>query len=514
MLAIAFTFPGGRYHANAWGRHVNEADVAWPPDPWRLTRALIATWHRKLDHGRFPRERLTGLLERLASAPAPLIRVPDDVVHSHTRHYVPLRGIGKTTLIFDAFARVAPDDPIVFAWPGLELDDPERELMDALLEAVGYFGRAESWAEARRCDWRDGFNCLPGAPDMDPDSGEVLGEIVRLLTPQSAERYSQFRSTYLEGRKRPPGKLLRTLPESWLDAVSLDTGELQAAGWSAPPAAQIVAYRRPLGALRALNPRAPTPVRRPASHPITTARFAVYGKPLPRVEDAVRIGEAMRRAVMGRARRLLGDDAIPAALSGHVEGTVNRHDHAFWLPDPGDSGAIGHIVVHAPGGLGDDALRVLLSTQSLRLDENSALTLIPEGVGAATLFDAVTGLTGESAVWRSVTPYLHPWHLKKPQMRSPAAVHAALLDQLRREWQARGDGLAALDEFRELDSIESGGRRLRPLHFRRFRRKRGLIQPDTLGRLIELRFAAPIRGPLALGFGCHFGLGLFAPNEG
>ncbi|MBM3359251.1 MAG: hypothetical protein FJY54_16180 [Betaproteobacteria bacterium] len=35
------------------------------------------------------------------------------------------------------------------------------------------------------------------------------------------------------------------------------------------------------------------------------------------------------------------------------------------------------------------------------------------------------------------------------------------------------------------------------LHFHRFRRKRGLLQPDTLGRLLELRFAAPVRVPLA-----------------
>jgi CRISPR-associated protein Csb2 len=61
----------------------------------------------------------------------------------------------------------------------------------------------------------------------------------------------------------------------------------------------------------------------------------------------------------------------------------------------------------------------------------------------------------------------------------------------------------------ELPSVQHGGRLLRPLHFHHFRRKRGLTQPDTLGRLLEVRFAAPIRGPLALGFACHFGLGLF-----
>jgi CRISPR-associated protein Csb2 len=33
----------------------------------------------------------------------------------------------------------------------------------------------------------------------------------------------------------------------------------------------------------------------------------------------------------------------------------------------------------------------------------------------------------------------------------------------------------------------------------------------TLGRLLELCFAQPVRGPIALGFACHFGLGLFFP---
>ena len=47
MFALAFRFPADRYHATPWGRNVNEADVAWPPEPWRLLRALIAAWWRK-----------------------------------------------------------------------------------------------------------------------------------------------------------------------------------------------------------------------------------------------------------------------------------------------------------------------------------------------------------------------------------------------------------------------------------------------------------------------------------
>ncbi len=49
------------------------------------------------------------------------------------------------------------------------------------------------------------------------------------------------------------------------------------------------------------------------------------------------------------------------------------------------------------------------------------------------------------------------------------------------------------------------------LHFHRFRTRRGLVQSDRHGSFWQLTFPEPIPGPLALGFGCHFGLGLFVP---
>ena len=67
MLALSFTFPAGRYHATPWDRHVNEGAVAWPPEPWRLLRGLIATWHHKVKHtGRHSESSLLGLIESLA----------------------------------------------------------------------------------------------------------------------------------------------------------------------------------------------------------------------------------------------------------------------------------------------------------------------------------------------------------------------------------------------------------------------------------------------------------------
>lgn len=522
MLSIAFTFPAGRYHATPWGRHVNEADVAWPPDLWRITRALIAVWHRKLDPARFPRERLHELLACLAGAEPPSFRLPESAIHAHSRHYMPGKG-DKRTLVFDAFARVADDDPIVIAWPGLALDTLQTEMLDALLENLGFLGRAESWVDARRAPAPADCNCVPAAESVDIETGEVTGEIVRLMAPNAPEIYRAFRSGKLEAagiKLDPTGrlpklkpdqkKLLTTLPDDWLNAIGVETSELQAAGWSAPPCARIVSYRRPLHALKTTALKV---VRKPAiirpNMAITTARFVLYGKPLPRIEDAVRIGETLRLAAMGRARQLLGENAIPCELSGHELGAPNHHAHAFWLSDSNERGEIEHVLVHAPGGFGSEAMRVLTALRQIKRDEGEPLRLMLEGFGTASLFDRVTPLTGESAIWRSVTPYLHPWHLKKPEMRTPEAAAAAIFGQLQREWRQRGINLPKIVEANELASIRHGGHTLRSLHFHRFRHKSGLVQPDTRGRLLELRFGQSVRGPIALGYACHFGLGQF-----
>ena len=116
MLALRFNFLGGRYHANPWNRHVNEGEVAWPPDPWRLLRALIATWHHKIKiEGRYTEANLNALIESLASAP-PEYQLPP-ASHSHTRHYMPQWKAGDTTLVFDAFAAIDPTTPMYMMWP-------------------------------------------------------------------------------------------------------------------------------------------------------------------------------------------------------------------------------------------------------------------------------------------------------------------------------------------------------------------------------------------------------------
>ncbi len=509
MLAIGFKFLAGRFHANPWGRHINEADVAWPPDPWRILRALIATWHHKVKHGQHREETLHKLIEAL-SVSLPSYALPP-AVHTHTRHYMPqgtiVRKKGeppreKTSLVFDAFARVNPEDELVASWPDVSLDDAQALLLDELLDKMGYLGRAESWVEARRVEDTRDTNCLPGDEPLDSETGE-LREVTTLLAPLASADYRRWREEFMRTdyarRKRAEQvKLDPTLGDNLIAALSADTADLQRAGWSQPPAARRVHYIRPADCLKPRRQLKPAPARS-----ATTARFLLIAKPSPRIQDAVRVGEAIRRALMGKSRWLLGEDCIPSELSGHDLANGNRHAHAFYLPeDANGDGRVDHVLIHAPMGLTPATVRVFERLSIVRGKEGIEWRLVLESLGDAASAGKVSPLVRNATIWVSLTPYLHPWHAKK---------NFGVEDQLRRECHSRG--LPDIFEIRRLPSITVKGKSLRPLHFHRFRDKGGLIQPDTHGSFIELEFAQPVRGPLALGFACHFGLGLFVPVE-
>jgi len=64
-------------------------------------------------------------------------------------------------------------------------------------------------------------------------------------------------------------------------------------------------------------------------------------------------------------------------------------------------------------------------------------------------------------------------------------------------------------DVRELTNVDIGGATRHSLHFHRFRARGREKQFDTAGALLEVTFPIPLNGPLAMGYGSHFGLGLF-----
>lgn len=492
MLALSFTFPAGRYHATPWDRHVNEGAVAWPPEPWRILRSLIATWHHKVKHaGRHSEFTLLHLIESLAQE-LPEYGLPA-ASHSHTRHYMPQFATGETSLIFDAFTAVKRNDPLIVVWPNLELPDEQRALLDEVLSVMGYLGRAESWVEAERLTYAPETDCKPGTQSLDTKTGELKGEIVTLYAPLPAAQYQSLRQGFLTDKKSAK-KLGPTLPDNLLDALSVGTTDLRKQGWNQPPAARKVSYLRPVDALR---PRYTVPeIKTPDAIAIS---FILTGKPLPRIEDALRIGELMRAAIMAQAKYAFGEDHIPSIFSGHGLPEGNRHRHAFYLSwDSNGDGYIDRLLLHVPDAMNAAQQRVAKQVKKLWSRDGNEWRLIVENVGHAEIANA---LTRPSTVWESVTPYLHPWYAKRGM---------SMEDQLRRECRERGlPEPTFLESFDEVNV--SKNRKRRPIHFRRFRSRRGLAQPDRLGSFLRLTFPEPITGPLALGFACHFGLGLFKP---
>lgn len=538
MFGLVFRFPAGRYHATPWGRNVNEADVAWPPEPWRILRALVASYWRKGDRERWDREDLARLVETLARD-LPLFHLPEGAIHAHTRHYMPIRkgkGEGRT-LVFDAFLHLPEGAEVVVTWPDTSLNDRLLALTRDLADGIGYLGRAESWAECRIVSEAAGEpNCVPA------ESG-ATGDLVRMLAPRSSAGYLAERRRLLRQEeqrirensvKMPTERQLRqkvassfraaggrdTLPELLLDALSLETADLQSCGWVQPPAAHEAIYARSPDAAPGVIPRVRPRIRKEPrmSQPPTVARYLVAGRPRPRIEDAVKIGEVMRSAALSKfgwdtdeatGKRL---QRAPWQISGRGEG--NRplrdptHPHAFWLPeDADDDGWIDHIVVYVDRGMDrnirshlDRITRIWLGQRPEPSDDPGVneWRLALEGFGRRKDFEGGSRILASSRRWRSLTPFLAPGHLKK-------AGHAGEVRRLlqRRGYDTEGVTVDVIDE------IEVGGTPRRALNFHRFRSQRRERQHDSSGVLLEIEFPAEVQGPLALGYGSHFGLGMF-----
>ena len=546
MFALAFRFPAGRYHATPWGRNVNEADVAWPPEPWRLLRALIAAYWRKGDHTRWPQEALGRLIDVLAET-LPVYRLPEGAVHAHTRHYMP-QARGRTTLIFDAFVRMPGQGSIIVAWPAVTLDSDLFSLGADLAGAIGYLGRAESWTECEAlAEWE-------GTPNCGPVETGFRGGPVRLLAALPPALYMDERDRLIadekdrirSAAKKPPSPRkieteiakafrskasgLDTVPERLVDALALDTADYQDRGWHRPPAAREILYARDEQAAPVVAPR--TRRRRSGSSTSanmpTVARYLLAGRPRPRVEDTIRIGELMRLAALsqfgwqpdGSSGRPI--PKAPWQISGRdSEGKPLRdpaHRHAFWLPEDADSdGLIDHVSVFIPDGIDRDVqakldriTRLWVERKQRSDDEDVEVAgteewrLALEGFGKPSDFADSAPVFGSSTHWRSATPFLAAGHLKSDR-------HAGEFRRLVRRMgmdERFGFDPARVD-IRELKNMRIGGSTRHTLHFHRFRSRGGERQHDTRGALLQVTFPVPVNGPVAMGYGSHFGLGLF-----
>ena len=521
MPTVRIRFPGGRYHATPWGHHVNEGLIEWPPSPWRLLRALLATGFASHGWSEVP-SIAQNLIDKLAAV-LPSYHLPN-VSSAHSRHFMPIgtiaKGREKTNLVFDAWASVGQDELLVH-WP-CDLEPDELELFSRLIATLGYLGRSESWIEAALMTSQpQTFNAVPCVEHERRGPGWEQLSLIAALNPVDYEHWStdqrQKALSPFAGQKQTAAVKKKQLlaiepyPPNLLSCLTKDTAWWKGHGWSQPPGSQRVLYWRRSDSLQVAPPAATRSFSVPA---VTTMILAITTpsgnrSALPPVTRTLPQAELFHRAIVGRLGQgqrvhcpeLTGKDALNRPLK-----TDHQHAHTIPIDLDGD-GHIDHLIVHAAMGLRDEAqnaIRTLRRTWTKGGAGELQLALVGSGdidilrqlnYPFKSTIDRLLGPSQGAHTWESVTPFVLP---KTPDRRSKRSIAG----QVHSELAAR-----ALPAAIHVEVIPTLTQALR--HFVRRRNHGGGPPKNDTGYAIRIQLSEPIHGPLLLGYGAHYGLGRF-----
>jgi CRISPR-associated protein Csb2 len=483
---LAFRFPLGRYHANPWDRAVNEGASEWPPSPWRILRALVATWHTRWPD--LPAAEIDSLLAALADPPS--YKTPP-TGSGHTRHYLPdldhrRAETGHTDLTLDPFLTVGKneDGELHVRWDA-ELTAGQRQTLAKLAELVPYLGRSESVCRARLVDTDEKSD-----EDAEPDetwwrpagTAEGAESTTRLLAPT------------------------RPIDRATLEAT---TGDVRKQKRTLPPGTRWVTYATGGSSTRERGRTQERRANRPVLPP-TALRFAVIGRAPVQLINSVLISDETHRL----AAKALEKAGIPDARRKQIMGTggaLTGHTHAHWIPigERGESaGSVHYFLVYVPLGLEPKEIGAILSLGALSGrrggEDGYEVRGFPEQhllfQAAGQVEDVAPELCARPPAlrWRSVTPYLPVRH-RHPKRET---VEEFLAADVAAELGNRG--LPAPISLTVADPTAGPS-----VQFRRYRMARERLRDARPGVGLRLEFAEPIDGPLLLGQLSHFGFGVF-----
>lgn len=555
-LELSIRFLTGRYHATPWNHQVNEGVVEWPPSPWRILRAFVSAYYRLPEQP--DRTLMVALLNRLANQP-PSYALPEFTA-AHTRHYMPVWKEGKatTTKVFDTFyalpgGAMSSEAEIQVVWPEVELNQPEQQLLHQLCHHVSYLGRAESWVELAVVTESKPCNARP----LNDGVLNSTAEQIKVLAPLTIEGLQGFQAALSVLPTPKKGKTKWKAPSDILEVLELDIANLHGQNWNGIPGTRWVAYE-----LEPVKRQPRQSPQRPLVAP-TFARFALSSNVLPKLTEAVSLGERFRQALMRRSQDTDGqadpifvgrkpDELDEEGNSKPAEG----HQHAWYLPEVNQRGEIDHVLVYAAGGFQDQAIAALCRLTKVWGTEGFDVQTTLVSLGRTEDYTSErqqpggTLLINTSCRWRSLTPLVLPRHPKRDRRGQPKYIpdtsfqidgpeHQALrlstqllnslnsgfagdegikivgLEDQSGDWLSyqREDGTLVV-KARCLSDEE--GKQFSRYRWQAFQRKRyhgNGKKESNRAYWLEVEFAKAQVGPLALGYAAHFGLGVFVPID-
>jgi len=464
MLAFEVYYLSGRAYATDFQ---NRQRAEWPPHPARFFSALVATFY---ESGLGEEERKA--LEWLERQEPPHISASEACERRGVRAYVPVNdpeesGKGGNSFLPSGrkrqpryFPSFHPEKPFVyFIWP---CSEPEKQAerqqhtqaLSDIAERITYLGSSVSLVQVRLCQ-------SAPMPSFVPDeAGEV---VLRVVGPGRLQALSE---AYELGNRPPPSRWAAYRQVSEVGAESSEAesifGDLSVF-WLKSQSGQRLS-----------------------------------------IQCTLAVTDAMRSRLLQ-----LAEDHPPDLLTGH-----GRHPHCAYiaLPYVGHQYADGHVIGVAlilPKGISPDARRTVLRVLGTLRDDPH---LFIPGRGTWTVEHIIPGTAQRETLreqtwtkpayeWRSVTPVLFDQFPKDKPGRTAGEIIIRSCEYI---------GLPApvdvkLSPYASLVGVEPAGQFLTRRH------------PGDVPRYathLTLTFDRKVRGPIVLGAGRYFGLGLLRPMAG
>jgi CRISPR-associated protein Csb2 len=513
-----------------------------------MLRAIIATWYTK-GEGVEP-EILLSIIEKLSAPPE--FYLPPATIAS-TCHFMPLYRTPideKTANIYDAFAHVG-DGRLRVIWRDVILDGKEKDSLNQLLARMGYLGRAESWTEARIVDTDEPkANCVLSARGL-PGKGEVVPtmccvppsdyavwreKMIAALTAQKLDE--RLVKTKMSGKAvtgltaKEKMEVDAVVPATLFEALQADTTDLKGAGWDRPPGSIWIDYNLPDDAFRT------RPVKSIVGRTLpTVARYKIRSKVPWMIFDAIVLGEMIHKKLVWLSngsstftgcdvsgQPLKGDHSmiLSHGIASQIKG-MRITDLTIFNKDgfaPEDEAALrslgdlgvgrgdGRIIANQGERSGEHYLR--------KKDVEKEIEIVLIDIGGPATFGSEDGIMARSSTWTSVTPFV-PTRCPKytrtgqPKMDERGQHIGSAEHDLRRLLEA--EGYPRVKNIIPISRATVGGSNRSWLSFRRKRTSSERDPLNEAGFGFEIEFEEPIEGPLAMGYGRNFGLGLFRPGR-